>query len=91
MSNKFAVALKPGKGQPPQAVVTQQAPTPSPHERHSRKSTKHIGGYFDPLVSKQLRLIALQEDTSLQALLAEAIDMLFQSRQKPMIAQSDAN
>ena len=88
MSNKFASALKP-KPQP----ALEPVPTPSvetkpasPHARPSRKSTKHVGGYFDPAVSKQLREIALAEDSSVQALLAEAIDMVFQSRRKPMIA-----
>ncbi len=81
MSNKFAAALKPAKSAP--AIVPE---TPSVHARPSRKSTKHVGGYFDPAVSKQLREIALDEDSSLQALLGEAIDMLFQSRRKPTIA-----
>lgn len=89
MSNKFAAALKPK----PQAIgqgetdpVGTEEPSPSPHARPSRKSTKHVGGYFDPAVSRQLREIALAEDSSVQALLGEAIDMLFQSRRKPTIA-----
>ena len=89
MSNKFATALKP-KAQPvPEAaeMSSLKAETVSPHARPSRKSTKHVGGYFDPAVSKQLREIALAEDSSVQALLAEAIDMVFQSRRKPLIAQ----
>lgn len=88
MSNKFAAALKP-KSQPPAepaAVPQEQGQSASVHARPSRKSTKHIGGYFDPTVSKQLREIALAEDSSVQALLGEAIDMLFQSRRKPTIA-----
>tara|TARA_R110002020_G_scaffold387805_2_gene598568 strand:- start:1095 stop:1385 length:291 start_codon:yes stop_codon:yes gene_type:complete len=88
MSNKFAAALKSTKT--PEVVATQatleEAPSKSPHARPSRKSTKHVGGYFDPAVSKQLRQIALEEDSSVQALLGEAIDMLFQNRRKPMIA-----
>lgn len=88
MSNKFATALKP-KVQPAPAVdPVQEASEPaSRHARPSRKSTKHVGGYFDPAVSKQLREIALAEDSSVQALLAEGIDMIFQSRRKPTIAQ----
>ncbi|MGB3554485.1 MAG: ribbon-helix-helix domain-containing protein [Jannaschia sp.] len=89
MSNKFATALKP-KAQPvlKTAETKGSEPAPvSPHARPSRKSTKHVGGYFDPAVSKQLREIALAEDSSVQALLAEAIDMIFQSRRKPLIAQ----
>ena len=89
--NKFAAALKAKEPQheaPTTSSDTQR--TQSPHARPSRRTTKHIGGYFDPAVSKQLRAIALDEDSSVQALLAEAIDMLFQSRQKPMIAQKPA-
>lgn len=81
MSNKFAAALKPVKAAP-EAV----AESGSPHARPSRKSTKHVGGYFDPTVSRQLREIALEEDSTVQALLGEAIDMLFQSRRRPTIA-----
>jgi hypothetical protein len=91
MSNKFATALKPERrgaaADVPGAVANAPA---SPHERSSRKATKHIGGYFDPIVSKQLRHIALEEDSSVQALLGEALDLLFQSRRKPTIAQKSA-
>ncbi len=82
MSNKFAAALKPVK---PAQEPAEEAP--SIHARPSRKSMKHVGGYFDPAVSKQLREVALNEDSSVQALLGEAIDMLFQSRRKPTIAR----
>jgi len=78
MSNKFASALKPERR--PEVIA-------SPHARPSRKSAKHIGGYFDPVVSRQLRHIALEEDSSVQTLLGEALDLLFQSRRMPTIAQ----
>jgi hypothetical protein len=88
MTNKFAAALKAPKTPEVAApqITTDEITPKSPHARPSRKSTKHVGGYFDPAVSKQLRQIALEEDSSVQALLGEAIDMLFQSRRKPMIA-----
>lgn len=90
MTNKFAAALKP-KSHPapeldPAASNGEEVPSPSVHARPSRKATKHVGGYFDPAVSRQLREIALVEDSSVQALLGEAIDMMFQSRRKPTIA-----
>lgn len=92
MSNKFAAALKSTKTVEAPAPVTPvvEAGTRNPHARPSRKSTKHVGGYFDPAVSKQLRQIAVDEDSSVQALLGEALDMLFQSRRKPMIASKKA-
>ena len=87
MSNKFAQALR-----KPETVTTTEPPTtPSPHARPSRRGAKHVGGYFEPQVSKQLRQIALDEDSSVQELLAEALDMLFHSRQKPTIARKAAS
>lgn len=83
-ANRFATALKPKAA--PAAAAEERQDAPSIHARPSRRMTKHIGGYFDPAVSRQLREIALAEDSSVQALLGEAIDMLFQSRHKPMIA-----
>jgi hypothetical protein len=84
MSNKFANALK--KDKPAQEAAT-ESKAPSIHERPARKGAKHVGGYFPPEVSKQLRQIALDEDTSVQGLLAEALDMVFHSRKMPTIAQ----
>ena len=75
--NTFAQALKTRPASRPQAVEQPAA-------------SKHIGGYFDPAVAKQLRLLAASEDRTLTALLAEALDMLFQSRQLPTIAQKPA-
>ena len=53
----------------------------------SRRGKKALIGYFDPGVSLQLKQIALEEDSSIQRLLGEALDLLFQSRGKPTIAQ----
>ena len=47
----------------------------------------HIGGYFDPAVAKQLRRLAVDEECTLTDLVAEAIDLLFQSRGLPEIAR----
>lgn len=68
MVNKFATALKP-KG------------TRSERGR-PRRETRHIGGHFPPETVKQLRLLAVEEDTTSQALLEEALELLFQSRGK---------
>ena len=89
MSNKFATALKKKDNPAPEATADNKPV--SPHERPVRKGAKHIGGYFSPEVSKQLRQIALDEDSSVQKLLEEAIDMIFHSRKMPTIAQKPAN
>ena len=84
MANKFAEALKaPAVNKLGVAQSIGERPRRS---SSSRKGTKHVGGYFAPDVSKQLRQIALDENSSVQALLEESLDMLFESRGKPTIA-----
>lgn len=52
----------------------------------SRQGKKTIAGHFDPAVSRQLREIALAEDSSVQDLLREALNDLFAKRGRPPIA-----
>ena len=68
MDNKFTAALH------------RRQPAPAAAASADRARLKHIGGYFDPRTSTQLRHLAVAEDRSVQALLAEAIDLLFQAR-----------
>jgi hypothetical protein len=58
----------------------------SPRRRKRKAETQLIGAHLSPDVGKQLRQIALDEDTDVKALLIEAINMLFKSRGKPQIA-----
>lgn len=88
MGNKFAAALKGKKDHEVEVETPKPEETRATHSRPSRQGAKHIGGYFDPVVSRQLKAIAVDEDSSVQALLAEALNMLFQSRGKPMIADN---
>ena len=93
MANKFAAALKPAPKTPhpeaPAAVPASQSTAGAPR-RNSRQGSKHVGGYFDPVVVRQLKQITVDEDRTLQELLAESIDLLFQSRQLPPIASKPA-
>lgn len=41
------------------------------------RETVLVGGHFAPAVLKQLKIIAVEEETTNQALLEEALDMLF--------------
>ena len=54
----------------------------------ARSGKKMIGGFFDPAVSKQLNQLALDQEpkSSVQALLSEAINDLFEKYGKPRIA-----
>jgi hypothetical protein len=52
----------------------------------SRVGKKALTCYFDPAVSKQVKQIALDRDLSIQDLLAEALNDLFQKYKKPTLA-----
>jgi len=52
----------------------------------SRRGKKTIAGFFDPAASRQLKQIALEEGSSVQELLREAINDLFEKRGKSRIA-----
>jgi hypothetical protein len=52
----------------------------------SRIGKKTVAAHFDPAVSKQLKHLGLERDTSTQALLREAINDLFTKYGKPPIA-----
>ena len=91
MSNKpsLAEALKPHDRSPAAAVAeppprkTKAKTTQAP----SRAGKKALIGYFDPDVSKQLKQMMLDHDRdSVQDLLREAINDLFQKYKKPTIA-----
>jgi hypothetical protein len=53
----------------------------------ARAGKRLIGGHFDRAVSRQLRELAAREDATVQALLAEAMNMLFAARGLPQIAE----
>lgn len=75
--NKFAAALR----SRPMAQNTRRTQEAGPR-RHV-----HIGAYFSPEVSRQLKVIGAEEGVTLRALMGEALDLLFANRGKPTIAQ----
>ena len=46
-------------------------------KRPSRDGRRFLGGHFEPSVVKQMRMLAAEEETTVQALLEEAVDLLF--------------
>lgn len=50
--------------------------------RPAREGKKGVVGYFSPELSRSLNVMAAEEDTSVQALMGEAFDLLFRSRGK---------
>lgn len=57
----------------------------SPHYRPSRDGKSNVTGYFDPLVKRQLRILAAEQDTTIQALLGEALNDLFAKYGRPEV------
>lgn len=69
----------------PQSALATSAAKPA---SSGRQGTKLIGGHFAPEVSTQLRIIAAEEGTTVQNLLAEALDDLFVKKGKGRVARS---
>lgn len=59
------------------AVVAADPEAVGRFHRPSRENKKLIAGHFDPKIAKQLKLLAVEDDTTVQALLEEALDLLF--------------
>ena len=74
------------KKQPPK--TNGDASLPESHKQRcpSRQGQKMIAGYFDPMVHRQLKMLCLEEDTTIQELLTDALNGLFTDRGKPPIA-----
>lgn len=51
-----------------------------------RRGKRLISGYFDPAASKQLKRLALDADSNVQALLTEALNDLFEKHGLSRIA-----
>jgi hypothetical protein len=89
----FAAARKP-KPQPEPMLqlpaTVQQPPEPVPEPRWPKNRTRvgkmFFGGYIDPAAHDILRKLAYQERREMQALLKEALNLLFESRGEPPIA-----
>jgi hypothetical protein len=90
-----AVAIRPQRPAPIAEARVQVREVTSGIENESdtrsivpaRVGKRLIGGHFDKTVSRQLRELAAREDSTVQALLAEALNMLFGARELPQIAE----
>jgi Antitoxin-like ribbon-helix-helix len=70
-------------------TVTEQPATAAPKIREARTDRagkRMIGFYIPDAAYRQLRQLGLDEETTNQELLTEALNMLFQKRGKPPIA-----
>jgi hypothetical protein len=97
MSNRFAAGLAKvrevgGKGAPAPVPTEdpevandrQQAVAMAP----SRVGKVAISAYFDPAVRQQLAILAIKENRSQAALMADALNLLFEKYGEPTIARA---
>ena len=73
-----------------QAVLDQkmkqnQLKTDDSMVRKHHLRTTLIGGQFHPAISKQLGIMAVEEEKTKRELLEEALDLLFVDRNKPRV------
>ena len=67
-------------------AAVETTPKPIATAPPSRQGKKMISGHFNKDVHRQLKMLALEKDTSIQSLLSEALNALFERNNKPPIA-----
>lgn len=55
-------------------------------EKSAKPKKRHIGGYFDETVYRQLKIVGAEEGLTTQDILTEALNAFFRMRDKPPIA-----
>lgn len=63
-------------------VSSDVVPSPSIKRRSSRDGKKGILGHFSPELSRALNIMAIEEGSTVQALMGEAFDLLMRARGK---------
>ncbi|MCY3722582.1 MAG: hypothetical protein OXG97_10210 [Candidatus Poribacteria bacterium] len=73
--------------QKPELEVVESAPKVSRKKiAPSREKKKHIGGYFDEAVYRQMKHIGIEKGMTTQEILEDALNGFFQRNDKPPIA-----
>jgi hypothetical protein len=94
MMSRFAAGLhrlKEVAGKPAQMPATSDdivVVAPASEIAPSRRGKVAVAPYFDPAVRKQLAILAVKEEKSQAALLAEALNLLFERYGEPPIAKA---
>lgn len=57
--------------------------------RPSRIGMRNVTGYFPPEVARQLRLLAAEQDRTIQSLVGEALNDLFAKYHKPELVAGE--
>ena len=77
---KTAASAKSMKKAPDQVPAVADRPK-------SREGKVVISAFFDPAISREIKVIAAVESTTVQALLTEALQLLFAKRRQPWPGQ----
>jgi hypothetical protein len=67
---------------PPQASAVTVAAEADHKRRSAREGKKGILGHFSPELSRALNIMAIEEGSTVQALMGEAFDLLMRARGK---------
>jgi len=93
--NSLQAVLKQHAASPVEVMATDPLPTAAEvaastvkFHRPSREGRRLVAGHFEPKIAKQLKLLAAEEDTTVQALLEEALDLLFVKKGKGTIKRA---
>lgn len=54
--------------------------------RQDRSDKRQIAGFFSPECAKQLRMLAAEQDTTVQELIRDGLNLMFQKHSKSPIA-----
>ena len=72
--------------QKPDLEVVESTPAAQKKTAPSREKKKHIGGYFDEAVYRQMKHIGVEKNMTTQDILTAALNAWFQMHDKPPIA-----
>ena len=72
--------------QKPELEVVESPPTEKKKVAPSREKKKHIGGYFDEAVYRQMKHIGVEKGMTTQDILKDALNAFFRMHDKPPIA-----
>ena len=78
-------AVQPEAAQPT-AVKDQPGARTAVRGRQDRQDKRQVAGFFSSECAKQLRMLAAEEDTTVQDLLREGLNLMFGAHGKPPIA-----
>ncbi len=74
------------KPQKPELEVVEITPTEKKRVAPSREKKKHIGGYFDEAVYRQMKHLGVEQNMTTQDILKDALNAFFRLHDKPPIA-----